>query len=83
MTVMDMITKLSKLSMLLSMLHGCTMDNKLKNEIFSSEGNRCKIYAISDTLTDTNTLTHTYTGLLIVSLYITYIQGVCSRSKLK
>jgi len=51
MAAMDMITKPSKRRILFSLLHSCTVENKLKTEISSLGENRYKICVISDTFT--------------------------------
>ena len=51
MATMDMIIKPSKRRTLFSLLHSCTVENKLKTEILSLGENRYKICAISDIFT--------------------------------
>jgi hypothetical protein len=54
MVAMDMITKPSIKRILFSLLHNCTVDNKLKTKILSLGENRDKIHAISDLFTEEN-----------------------------
>jgi len=52
MAAMHMITKPSKIRILFSLLHSCTVENKLKTEILSLGEKSYKICAISDIFTE-------------------------------